>query len=94
MTIVFGEITQEILRVYERDDAKATDPYDFALTVVGDEGTGIIKALSMPPGQKLSVRDWIAIKRHMKGRGYRRLVWRRRDKETGRVKREIVAELA
>lgn len=70
------EINAATLRVFS-DGAVFGDPFEFALVIVGDERTAIIKGLRLEGDQQLTARHRAAIMRCLKDAGFTRAIWHR-----------------
>ena len=88
----FLEINAAVIRVFPENSTYG-EVFDFALFVVGDEDTAILKGLRMDD-RRFTVHHKRAIMRCLKEAGFNRLRWDRyRMTETGREKRNFVLEL-
>jgi hypothetical protein len=88
----FLEINAGVIRVMG-DAHNYGDVYDFALFVVGDEDTAILKGLRMDD-QRFTVHHKRAIMRCLKDAGFNRMCWDRYKRgENGLEKRKFVLEL-
>lgn len=70
------EINSATLRVFSQN-AVFGDPFEFALVVVGDETTAIIKGVRLEDDQKLTAGHRSAIMRCLMDHGFTRAVWHR-----------------
>lgn len=70
------EINAATLRVFS-DGSVFGDPFEFALVIVGDQKTAIIKALRLEGDQQLTARHRSAIMRCLKDAGFTRAIWHR-----------------
>jgi hypothetical protein len=69
------EINAATIRVFS-DDARFGDPFEFALFIVGDEDTAIIKGLRLDD-QRFTVRHRTAIMKCLLDAGFTRAIWHR-----------------
>jgi hypothetical protein len=70
------EINAATLRVFS-EGAVFGDPFEFALVIVGDEKTAIIKGLRLEGDQQLTARHRSAIMRCLMEAGFTRAIWHR-----------------
>ena len=88
----FIEISSAVIRILP-DDAVYGDPYEFAVFVVGDEDTAILKGLKMDD-RRFTLHHTRAIARCLREAGFNRMAWDRyKVGENGREKRKFVLEL-
>ena len=82
------EINAATIRVFS-EGAQFGDPFEFALFVVGDEGTAIIKGMKLDD-QLFTFRHRTAIMKCLLEAGFTRAVWHRwRIGPTGRERKEF-----
>ena len=83
MSAAYAEITGAVVRVYNGSTCPPS-PFDYVLTVVGDEGTAIIKGLRVEAGG-FGTAARVAIFAELRRLGFRRVMWRRYRAGVARV---------
>ncbi len=82
------ETTGGIIRFFN-DDAEFGDPFEFAVFVVGDESTAVLKGLKAESDIPLSV--FASMRKCLRERGFTEVVWHRWkiDKDGNRIRHEV-----